>query len=83
MAQFDGITLGELARNLQSFEIRVNKKFDDLAYVPRGEYEQRLGNLEKEIGEINERLRWASRAMIMAVVMTPLSVAITTWMVAR
>jgi hypothetical protein len=94
MAEFDGISIGELARMqvaaerrnaeaLAAFEQRVNKKFEEQSYVPRGEYELRLASLEKEVGSINERLRWGSRALVTAILLTPVSAAVTAFVVTR
>ena len=94
MADFDGITLGELARMqvagekrtleaVSAMEARVNKRFDDMQYVPRGEYEARLKASEEKISDLIESKRWMVRAVASAILLTPISVGITTLVVTR
>ena len=94
MAEFDGITLAELARMqvagekrtaqaISDMEGRVNKRLDEMQYVPRGEYEQRLKASEEKISDLIESKRWTTRAVASAILLTPISVALTTFVVTR
>lgn len=69
----DEVTLGEVSRALVSLEGRINEQFrtvnqrlDSLGYVPRGEYELQIKNLQADIRELEDSKKWMVRSLVVA-----------------
>jgi hypothetical protein len=73
MVPAEEVTLGELSRGLAALEVRINEQFgnvnrrlDSLGYVPRGEYELQIKNLQADIRELEDSKKWMVRSLVVA-----------------
>ena len=76
------ITVGELSRNMLGMERRldqrfeeVNRRLDNLQFVPRDVYEMQIRQLKEQVEELLEAKRWTVRTFV-AAFMFPVMVAI-------
>lgn len=82
MADSGDITLGELARNITALEGRINKqfdgvqkRFDNLSFVPREVYEVENTELRGRIDALEEARRWMARTVVASLAL-PILVAL-------
>lgn len=67
------VTLGEIARNVAALRsdmgdrfAQINRRLDNLEYVPRGEHNLQVKELADRITDLEDAKRWIARATVVS-----------------
>lgn len=86
----EDVTLGEIARNVAALRsdvadrfAQINRRLDNLEYVPRGEHNLQVKELSDRIAVLEDHKKWMSRTLVASFLFPVLVASVVALVVVR